>query len=85
MTVDEGRAPAPGVINAMASVVGAISFVVMLELGVPAWLRLVLTVAITASLRWVALWRNWHAPVPVDVVAMVRRRRPRSVSVKVAS
>jgi uncharacterized membrane protein YeiH len=67
----------PGVINAMASVVGAISFVVMLELGVPAWLRLVLTVAITASLRWVALWRNWHAPVPVDVVALVRRRRPR--------
>jgi len=66
----------PGVINAMASIVGAISFVVMTELGVPTTLTLVLTVVITAGLRWLALWRNWHAPVPLDVVAMVRRRRP---------
>jgi uncharacterized membrane protein YeiH len=68
----------PGVINAMASIVGAISFVVMLELGVPSGWRLALTVAITALLRWVALWRNWHAPVPVDAVSLVRRRRPRA-------
>ena len=66
----------PGVINAMASIVGAISFVVMTGLGVPTTLTLVLTVVITAGLRWLALWRNWHAPVPLDVVAMVRRRRP---------
>lgn len=67
----------PGVINAMASIVGAISFVVMLELEAPSWLRLSATVTIVATLRWVALWRNWHAPVPVDVVALVRRRPPR--------
>jgi uncharacterized membrane protein YeiH len=67
----------PGVINAMASIVGAISFVIMLELGAPSWLRLAVTVTIVATLRWVALWRNWHAPVPVDVVALVRRRPAR--------
>jgi uncharacterized membrane protein YeiH len=66
----------PGVINAMASIVGAISFVVMLELDVPQTLREILTIAIVAGLRWLALWRNWHAPIPVDVVAMVRRKRP---------
>jgi len=66
----------PGVINAMASIVGAISFVVMTELEVPRSLTQALTIVITAGLRWLALWRNWHAPVPLDVVAMVRRRRP---------
>lgn len=67
----------PGVINAVAAVFGAITFVVLLELDVPASVRLIVTVAVTASLRWLALWRDWHAPVPVDMVSLVRRRRPR--------
>jgi uncharacterized membrane protein YeiH len=68
----------PGVINGVAAVIGAIVFVVLLEFDVPSVVRLVVTVTVTAALRWLALWRDWHAPVPIDMVALVRRQRPRA-------